>query len=163
MTPKQERFVQEYLIDLNATQAAIRAGYSPRGAAVTGAKLLTNAKIQDAIQTKEAELSRRTGVSQDRVIRELCKIAFQNSGDFIDFQTGEIRQGASREDLSCVSGVKVKNTSTDTGESSEREVRTYDKIRALELLGKHFGMFTDRLRVDGTLPVTIVGADSLED
>ena len=69
LTAKQQRFVEEYLIDLNATQAAIRAGYSPKTANEQGARLLANASVQEAIAKAMAERSRRTGISQDRVIQ----------------------------------------------------------------------------------------------
>ena len=74
LTEKQRRFVDEYLIDLNATQAAIRAGYSAKTANEQGARLLANVSIQQAISEKMAERSKRTGVNQDRVVQELAKI-----------------------------------------------------------------------------------------
>lgn len=76
LTEKQKRFCDEYLIDLNATQAAIRAGYSARTANEQGARLLANVSVQEYIARKMAERSRRTGVNQDRVVLELAKIAF---------------------------------------------------------------------------------------
>ena len=76
MTDKQARFCEEYMIDLNATQAAIRAGYSPKTANEQAARLLANVSIQNRIAQLQAEQSRRTGVSADRVVRELAKVAF---------------------------------------------------------------------------------------
>ena len=76
MTDKQDRFCEEYMIDLNATQAAIRAGYSPKTAREQAPRLLANVSIQNRIAQLQAEQSRRTGVSADRVVRELAKIAF---------------------------------------------------------------------------------------
>ena len=75
MTDKQARFCEEYMIDLNATQAAIRAGYSPKTANEQAARLLANVSIQNRIAQLQAEQSRRTGVSADRVVRELAKVA----------------------------------------------------------------------------------------
>ena len=75
LTEKQQRFVDEYLIDLNATQAAIRAGYSVKTADAIGCENLTKPNIQQAIAEHMAERSRRTGVNQDRVVLELAKIA----------------------------------------------------------------------------------------
>ena len=80
MTKKQKRFVEEYLIDLNATQAAIRAGYSPATAKEIGCENLTKPNISEAIAKAMAERSRRTGVNQDRVLQELAKIAFAKFG-----------------------------------------------------------------------------------
>ena len=84
MTKKQKRFVEEYLIDLNATQAAIRAGYSPDSARDIGCENLTKPNIKAAIDRAMAERSRRTGINQDRVIQEIAKLAFLNPVDVID-------------------------------------------------------------------------------
>lgn len=74
MTPKQTRFVEEYLIDLNATQAYIRAGYSPNGAKQSAARMLTNADIRDAITEKQQEVAERAGLSVDWVVERLNRI-----------------------------------------------------------------------------------------
>lgn len=156
MTKKQKRFVEEYLIDLNATQAAIRAGYSTQAAKEIGCENLTKPNIQTAIDKAIAERSKRTGVNQDRVVLELAKIAFVNMSDFMDMDTVTIKDTATNEDLATVSSVKVKTFPTKTGELGvEREIRTHDKIRALELLGKHLGMFTDKLKFESPIPVFI--------
>ena len=76
LTPKQQRFVGEYLIDLNATKAAIRAGYSKKTAKQQGARLLTNVDIQTVIQRAMDERSLRTGIKADRMIAELARIGF---------------------------------------------------------------------------------------
>lgn len=144
MTNKQKRFVEEYLIDLNATQAAIRAGYSPRTANEQGTRLLANVSIQEAIAKAMAERSRRTGISQDRVILELARIAFVNASDVIDPEDASVLAGAARDDLACIQVVKVKQSNSEKGEMTEREVKLADKLRALELLGKHLGMFEQK-------------------
>ena len=84
LTEKQQRFIDEYLIDLNATQAAIRAGYSVKTAREQASQNLTKLNIQQAISEKMAERSKRTGVNQDRIVLELAKIAFVNAADVID-------------------------------------------------------------------------------
>ena len=73
LTAKQKRFCDEYLIDLNATQAAIRAGYSPKTACEQASRLLANVKVQDEIAIEMAERSKRTGINQDRVLMEIAK------------------------------------------------------------------------------------------
>lgn len=163
MTKKQKRFVEEYLIDLNATQAAIRAGYSPDSARDIGYENLTKPNIKAAIDKAEAERSRRTGINQDRVLREIAKLAFVNPVDVIDMDTATIHGEANRNDTACIASVKVKTIPTKDGEITEREVKTYNKLNALELLGKHLGMFTDKLKMEGTVPVVIMGGDQLED
>lgn len=147
LTEKQQRFVDEYLIDLNATQAAIRAGYSAKTACEQGARLLANVKIQGTIAEHMAERSKRTGVNQDRIVRELAKIAFVNLTDIVD-KEGRIRSNATDEDLSCLESIKYKESSSDTGDSVEREVKIASKLKALELLGKHVGMWNDKLNVE---------------
>ena len=78
LTPKQRRFVEEFLVDLNATQAAIRAGYSPRTANKVGLRLLVNVGIQEAITDGVQARTQRTQVNQDRVVEELARIAFSD-------------------------------------------------------------------------------------
>lgn len=80
LTPRQLKFVQEYLVDLNGRQAAIRAGYAPGSADVEGSRLLVNAKIARAI---DDEMSKNPGVTRQRIVNELAKIAFGTMGDFI--------------------------------------------------------------------------------
>ena len=162
LTVKQRMFVEEYLIDLNATQAAIRAGYSAKTADQQGSRMLANVKVQQAIAEHMAERSRRTGVNQDRVVLELAKIAFVRMTDVVD-SNGRIRHDASADDLSCIESIKYKESDNEFGGSVEREVKIASKMKALELLGKHLGMWNDKLDVNVTAPIVISGADALED
>lgn len=157
MTKKQKSFCEEYLIDLNATQAAIRAGYSPKTAYSIGHELLSKPDIRARIDKAMAERSKRTGVNADRVVRELAKVAFVNAPDVIDVKNAVLLPDASRDDTAAIASVKVKIVSGDT-ESEEREIKLADKLKALELLGKHMGMFTDRLEHSGAVDL---GADKL--
>ncbi|MDO4174543.1 MAG: terminase small subunit [Eubacteriales bacterium] len=147
MTEKQKRFVEEYLIDLNATQAAIRAGYSPKTAQEQGSQNLS--KLMVPIAKAKAERSRRTGISQDRVIQELARIAFVNAADVIDVEDASVVADASRDDLACIQAVKFKQMSGDKGDMTEREVKLADKLKALELLGKHLGLFDTQADTGG--------------
>lgn len=156
LTPKQQRFVEEYLIDLNATQAAIRAGYSAKNADKIGPELLGKTRVKAAIDKAMAERSRRTGISQDRVLRELAKIAFVNPTDVINMAEATIRGDANREDTAAIASVKVKTIPSEDGDIVEREVKMCDKLKALELIGKHLGMFTDKLNVNAEMAVKIV-------
>lgn len=139
MTDKQKRFCEEYMIDLNATQAAIRAGYSPKTAQQTSHENLLKPVIQNYISQLQAKQSRRTGVSADRVVRELARIAFVNAGDLIDPETASVKLDASRDDLAAVQSVKVKTFGED---GLEHEVKLADKLKALDLLGRHLGLFS---------------------
>lgn len=148
MTKKQKRFCEEYLIDLNATQAAIRAGYSPDTAGAIGAENLTKPEIQRAVARDMAERSRRTGVNAERVVLELAKVAFVNVGNVIDATDATLKEDAVPEDLAAIQSIKVK----DMGDMGiEREIRMADKLKALELLGRHLGMFNDKMRLDAKL------------
>ena len=148
MTKKQKRFVEEYLIDLNATQAAIRAGYSPDTAYSIGNENMKKPEIKAKIDKAMAERSKRTGVNADRVVRELAKIAFVNADDVIDAETATLKPDAAREDTAAIQSVKVKTFGED---GLEREIKMADKLKALELLGKHLGMFKDKVELSGTL------------
>lgn len=148
MTKKQKRFVEEYLIDLNATQAAIRAGYSPDSAKEIGSENLTKPNIANAINQALAERSRRTGVNADRVVRELAKIAFVNAGEVIDLDTALLMDKISEDDMAAIQSVKVKTFGED---GLEREIKLADKLKALELLGKHLGMFKDKVELGGAV------------
>lgn len=162
LTVKQRMFVEEYLIDLNATQAAIRAGYSAKTADQQGSRMLANVKVQQAIAQRMAERSKRTGVNQDRVVLELSKIAFLKMTDVVD-RNGAIKQDASEDDLACIESIKYKESDNEYGGSVEREVKVASKLKALELLGKHLGMWNDKLDVNVTAPIVISGESELED
>ena len=156
LTDKQQRFVDEYLIDLNATQAAIRAGYSVRTANEQGTQNLAKLSIQDAISKKMAERSKRTGVNQDRVVLELAKVAFAKMTDIVDSK-GRIKEDASPDDLACIESIKYKESDNEYGGSVEREVKIASKLKALELLGKHLGMWSDKFNV------TVEKSEKLDD
>ena len=160
MTDKQKRFVDEYLIDLNATQAAIRAGYKPDNAQQMGSENLSKPVISSAISKAMAERSKRTGINQDRVIRELARIGFAKITDIVDPETAKIRENASEDDLACIQSIKIKPNEFGT----EREVKLYDKKSALVDLGKHLGMFKDRmdLSADMDLHITVDYGDDDE-
>ena len=158
MTKKQKRFIEEYLIDLNATQAAIRAGYSPDTAYSIGNENLKKPEIKAHIDKAMAERSKRTGVNADRVVMELAKIAFVNADDVIDFKTASVKEGARPEDMAAIQSVKVKTFGED---GLEREIKMADKIKTLELLGRHLGMFKDKVEVSGTLETEKTKLDDL--
>ena len=148
LTNKQTKFIDEYLVDLNATQAAIRAGYSPDTAKEIGCENLTKPNIRACIDREMAERSKRTGVNADRVVMELAKVAFVNAVDVIDPKTATVKEDALSEDTAAIQSVKVKTFGDD---GLEREIKMADKLKALELLGKHMGMFKDKVELSGVL------------
>ena len=155
LTAKQKKFVEEYLIDLNATQAAIRAGYSTESAKEIGCENLTKPNVKVEIDKAIEERSRRTGINQDRVLRELAKIAFVNPGDVINLNQATVKSDAKEEDLAAIASVKIKNIPTEDGEITEREIKLCDKLKALDLLGKHLGIYDKKDAEDKNLTITI--------
>ena len=158
LTAKQIRFVDEYLVDLNATQAAIRAGYKANTAHVIGAENLRKPKIAEEIARRQKDIQRRTEVSQDRVIRELARIAFANIADYLHVET----QTRTKDDGTEVIYQTVMFNETQELSADQRaalavvkqsvngfELKLHDKIKALELLGRHIGMFKDKLSLSG--------------
>lgn len=161
MTPKQDQFVREYLIDLNATQAAIRAGFSAATAYSQGQRLLKNVEIAAAIQAEQDKRAERTAVTADRVLVELALIGFANMRDYLSITSeGEPfinLSTLSREQAAAISEVTVEDFKDGRGEDA-RDVRRVkfklvDKRAALVDMGRHLGMFTDKVEhtVAGTL------------
>lgn len=146
--PKQKCFVSEYLVDLNITAAALRAGYSERTAAQVGYQLMQKPAVQEAIHQAMDDRAKRTGVTQDKVVAELAKIAFSSGADFAQVVTLKPREDG-RPGVQLVELTDTDQLTPDqkAAISSIEEtkfgikVSTYDKVRALELLGRHLGMF----------------------
>jgi phage terminase small subunit len=160
LTAKQKRFIEEYLIDLNATQAAIRAGYSPHTAKEIGSENLSKPHIRTHVERELAERSKRTGINQDRVIRELARIAFVNPTEVVNTQEATLKDNAKEDDTAAIASVKVKIVDGDFS-SIEREIRFADKLKALEMLGKHMGMFTDKLHLSGQVDTNVDKLDAI--
>lgn len=156
VSPKRERFCQEYIIDLNGKQAAIRSGYSERSAEVTASRLLSDDKVKGRISQLMEDRLERTKLTQDSVISELRKIAFSDIRDFVEWDnlgvTIKSSVGISASSSQCVSMVSQKaNKFGDT-----ISFKLHDKVKALELLGNHLGMFKSNASGDG--PETIAEA-----
>ena len=152
ITPMQWRFIDEYLIDMNATRAALRAGYSPRGAQQYGAVLLRRPAIRDEIAARIAARSRRTGITADRVLEELARIAFANLMDTMrPGEGGDLvaefgRLG--RDQAAALVEVTVEDGRRKDGRAVRRiRFKLADKLGALVALGRHLGMFVDKLQV----------------
>lgn len=168
LTDKQKRFCEEYLIDLNATQAAIRAGYSPKTAEQTASRLLRNVKVQEYIAKRQKELSRSTQITQERVIKELALIAFSNNADYarvvekkMQTEVDGMLVDVLGEDGKPIMYRTVEPVLTDELTEEQKralavikkgrdglEVKSLDKVRALELLGKHLGIFTEKIEAN---------------
>lgn len=150
LTPKQARFVEEYLVDLNATQAAIRARYSAKSAARIGVELLNKTHVAEAIAAAMAERSKRTEVTADRVLLELARIGFSDVMQHYEVdEFGRLSLAADAPDgaSAAVSSIKRKTRTFtrdgDTEVTHEVEYKLWDKNTALASLGKHLGLFKE--------------------
>ena len=153
ITPKQKRFVEEYLIDLNATQAAIRAGYSKKSSREVASRLLTNINVSKAIQKAMEKRSEELTVTQEMVVQELAKIAFANVGDYFEWDGKNVRIKPSG-DLTDSQKAAVAEVRSVTGAVNEVSIKLADKQRALALLGRHLGMFDTRIEISGNIQIT---------
>jgi len=148
---RQKMFIAEYLLDRNATKAAIRAGYSPKTAYSQGQRLLKNVEIQKALSKAMQRQEERTQITADRVLLELARIAFFDPRKLFD-QYGNPKNINEIDDdtAAVIAGLDV-DTKTD-GESDlltiTKKLRLADKQKALDMLGRHFGLF-DQRRYDG--------------
>lgn len=163
LTAKQRRFVEEYLVDLNATQAAIRAGYSSKTAASIGEENLRKPDIAKAVQEAQEKRSKRTEITQDAVLRELAKIGFADIRKVVRWGNTTLQAGVDDEGnpttevhhgLVLVSSDEIDDdTAAAIAEVSEgREglkVKFHDKKGALVDIGRHLGMFKDRVEHTG--------------
>lgn len=148
LTEKQARFVEEYLVDLNATQAAIRAGYSEKTARSVGCENLTKPDIQEAIKSAMSLRSERTEITQDMVLRELAAIGFSRVTDYVNIKGGVVELN---DTSSLTDSQKAAIASIKEGKFGI-EPKNYDKLRALELLGQHLGMFSGKNPDGGDTP-----------
>lgn len=140
MTKRQERFIQEYLIDLNAKQAAIRAGYSPKTAQEQASRLLSNVKVQNSIAAFLDGITSANIADIEEIMKYLTAVM----------------RGETIEEVLILVGNSVQQITT-------KQVSAKDRIRAAELLGKRYGLFSDKVKIDNAIPVVIVGDDQLED
>lgn len=161
LTPRQARFVEEYLVDLNATQAAIRAGYSAQTADKIASELLRKTRVAEAITAAQAARSERTQVTADRVLEELAAIGFARLTDFAAWGPGRFELFASTAvDSRALVEIKVKETVLAAGEDGEtvikREygIKLHDKLKALDKLGQHLGLWDARpsATIDASVP-----------
>lgn len=166
---KQARFVEEYLIDLNGSAAAIRAGYSPKTSRVYAAKLLTKPAIQAAIAAGKAARSERTQVTADWVLNRLTDEAEADLADIFD-DNMNLKPVHDWPDIwrkGLVAGVDVEELYEGRGESREcvgrvHKVKLSDRIKRIELIGKHVMVqaFKDQIDASGTITLNVSREDA---
>lgn len=150
LTKLQKLFANEYLIDLNATRA-YKAVYKTckkdETARVNGSKALTNTNISNYIEKRMKDREKRTEITQDSVLKELAKIGFVDITDFVTISGGTVQVRATddieKNKLGAIAGIKEG--------ANGIEIKLNDKEKALELIGRHLGMFTDKVEVSGSI------------
>lgn len=153
LTDKQLRFCEEYLVDLNATKAAIRAGYSEESAGSIGHENLKKPDVQEYISRRQKELQEATGITQKRVLEEYAKVAFLDIRKYytVDGALKPIRE-LDDDAAGALAGVEVYEEKTGEEDveatGSTKKIKTYDKVKALDSLARHLGMFTDKMDVN---------------
>lgn len=143
LTPKQERFVEEYLVDLNATKAAIRAGYSPKTAEQQGYQLLQIPSVQAAIAAKREQVSAATGITIERVLKEAERLAFFDPRKLFH-EDGTPKKITELDDdtAAAIQGLDVATIgNSEVGVGQVLKYKIADRNSALERLFKHLGLF----------------------
>jgi phage terminase small subunit len=150
LTPRQQAFVEAYIITLNATKAATEAGYSAKTAKSQGQRLLTNDDVANALADAMKKRSERTEITADRVLHELAAIAFLDPGKVFT-PTGDVR---SLDDMDAsvrraIASVETFSSTDGDAINTVKKVKMNDKLRALELLGKHLALWVERVKLSG--------------
>lgn len=182
LTKNQRIFVDEYLIDLNATRAykvAYKSVKKDETAAVNGSRLLRNAKVKEYLEKRMKDREKRTEITQDKVLQELAKIGFSKATDFAKVVEKEHMEPILDEEGNKI-GEKpekykaVEIVLTDKLDEDKKaaiagikegkygiEITSCDKVKALELIGRHLGMFTDKIEVNGKVDTGAAKLDSI--
>lgn len=161
LTPKQQRFVAEYLVDLNATQAAIRAGYSKKTAAQIGEENLRKPDIASAVAFAKQERAKKTEITAERVLQELSRIAFFDPRRLLNADGSPKPINELDDDTAAVlAGMDITEEFDGYGEGRKfigytKKVKVSDKVAALGLAMRHLGMLNDKLQVGGGITVTV--------
>jgi phage terminase small subunit len=155
LSPKQQRFIDEYLVDLNASQAALRAGYSPKSARIIGQQLLAKPYIADAVTAAMTARAERVHLTQDAVLEELAMLSCSDIRNYLIDDHGNVllRSGAPDAAMRAVASLKKKIVHTDAGISYETEIRLWNKPMSVRMAGEHLGLFKQQVDISGTVKV----------
>lgn len=147
MNVKQKAFVDEYMKDFNGTQACIRAGYSPKGARQTGSKLLAHTNINAEVERRKEALRRENSVTVEKIIKQLALIAFTPITSFMTWSGGAVDLKNS-DDIPLELHSVIEQIEESANPTAHNiKLRFSNRMKAIELLGKHFGMFTDKIEI----------------
>lgn len=156
LTPRQKCFVAEYLIDLNATKAAIRAGYNPNSASVTASDMLAKANIAAMVARAMEQRASRVQMTADSVLHEMSLLSHSNIDHYIVDDDGRVvlTEGAPDGAMAAVQSVRRKKTIREDKDGNctvtyDVEIKLWDKPTPLKLMGRHTGLFPDRMEHTG--------------
>lgn len=163
LTDKQEQFCKEYLVDLNATQAAIRAGYSENTAKETGYENLTKPHIQEKIRTLKEERSKKVEVTAEDVLRELKKIGFSNAASYREsWDDLKDWDNLTEDEKAAISEISTTVSEWEKGTKTKITFKLYSKLDALEKIAKHIGFYeVDNKQKSGEYDPSKLSADQL--
>lgn len=156
LTARQRAFVAEYLLDLNATQAAIRAGYSAANAQAISSHLVADARIAQAIERGKAQRSKRLDIKQEDILTELSALANSRVDHYLIDDDGNVRlaPGAPDNAMAAIESIDRRKTVRESKDGDisityDVKIKLHDKPRQLHLLGRHIGMFPNKIEVTG--------------
>lgn len=163
MTPKQTRFVAEYRKDLNATQAAIRCGYSEKTAYSQGQRLLKVVEIASAVAEKTQQQLTAANITAERVLQEIGRLAFSDVRALFD-TNGKLKplHTLTAEEAACIAGLEVIVKNAEAGDGhmdTVHKVKVWDKSKNLEMLAKHFALLTEKIEHSGGLTIRWLDED----
>lgn len=166
LTTKQQMFVKEYLIDLNATQAAIRAGYSVKTAGKIGQENLIKPEIKAAIQEAMDKRANKLEITAERVLQEIARLAFYDPRKFFD-EDGRIKPISELDDDTAMALGGIETLHKIVGDEKDgmaviTKIKLVDKGQNLERLGRHLKLFTDKVEHSGTLTLEQIVAGANE-
>lgn len=154
LTSKQQRFVEEYLIDFNGTQAAIRAGYKENSAHDIASENLRKPEIKAYIEAKKAEMAERCAVTVERVLQEYARIGFLDPRKLYD-DDGALKSVHELDDdtAAAISKLSSRTTFTQDGDGeTHTNITLVDKKGALDSMSRHLGIFNDSLKLEDVTP-----------
>jgi len=158
LTDKQQAFVREYLLDLNATKAAIRAGYSAKTAYSTGQKQLKKSEVQSALQSARAVVAKRLDIKVDRVLREVARCSLYDVRNLFDADGNPKAISELDDDIAAaISGVDVGTVTNEMGEKTRvMKYRLVSKEQSLDKLMKHLGLYAQDHKTPQDDPVVLL-------
>jgi len=159
LTPRQERFCREFVIDLNGMQAAIRAGYSEQYAAKNTRKLLDKPGVQARLAELQSKTIKKLEITAERVLQEFAKIAFADPRCVMEWDEHGILVKPSSELTDDQAAAVAEISQTVTKDGGTMKVKLHDKVAALNALGRHLALFTDKHDVSGEILVKFEGAE----